>query len=773
MDSKTSLPSPKLPKSPRSQSLRQASPAEPQKLQPNKLPAPRTSAPRPLRQVRGPPESRQMVGLGTFLAESPKMEENEDFEDPHDLSLSRNHVLRASMVDNLVLSLDHFPGGAFEEAPYTPRSNSYDTSARFRGRGRGHTFSSSTSSENDIQHLKAAPQHPQTIPRVPVRGSVRYQKDLQKLPSIYGEDEDSTRAKVYEAQRATQPRHPTRKENNSTGGKSDHSSNASSIDLGHLASMNGRLGAPGNRRSRSFDFGSRQREDRVLPAPISIIPSKLEEQLATLGSPLVRKTSTKSSKSAYVKQKSRTPAAGLSATRTDSVPQLPSMKSIPSFQNADMKPSIGSPTEPTAAPRPGFFRRVFGSKNSVIEAHSAPNVLTKSQHGRATPVPDESSHPPMTPPVKMQRPVRRTSIDASANKENQPVLNKKSSAFFRRRKKSVSTNVPPPLPLTLKPERPDEDKPMDGTSPVSSLRAFMGPYLADPPPSATGHGHPRGHVRTNSMQGYFTPDLPPPAFGLSNQGGNRLKPGHSRNGSHGSSKTLKSAAKLPSNLRTPHQDSFLADSSSAEDPVKKSPFDAHSDTELPDPPRSHPNDLNLQQTHSASSLPSPKSDSQPLGERQGSWISDTASPSSSMVAPIQGVVDADQSSKSFSKKRQNTLEIPRKPIKSSPFNSASDVSEVYRSAPSTPLIIETPDGDFAGSARSFNSVARTESLDVVQDYANKARQIYDHTDDVVDAFVAGIWLGEDGTDPGTSPESVHGALRLGQPGYPRLTPQAL
>ncbi len=691
--------------------------------------------------------------MGTFLAESPKMEDGEEFEDPHDLSFSRNHVLRASMVDNLVLSLDHFPDNAFDEAPYTPRSNSYDTSVRVRGRGRGHTFSSSTSSENDIHHLRLAPQLPQTIPRIPVRGSVRYQKDLQKLPSIFGEDEDSVRAKTYDSQRAAQPRvYPRRKKNASSGGKSEHSSNSSSIDLGHLASMTGRLGAPGNRRSRSFDFGSRQRDIRINKpavandgqAPTPVIFSGPEAQKTEPDSPLVRKNSAKSSKSAYVK-KGRPPIGGTNTARTDSVPQLPSMKSIPSFQATDHKPGMVSTNEPIAAPRPGFFRRVFGSKNPTVEPQSAPNVLTKSYHGRATPVQDEPSLTPATPPGKPQRPVRRTSTDASANKENYPALTKKSSAFFRRRKKSISNTVPPPLPLTLGAELKTENEPVNGTSPVSSLRAFMGPYLADPPPSATGHGHPHGHARTNSMQGFYTPNLPPPAFGISSQGAARPKAGHSRNESHGSNKsnkTMRSGVRLPSNLRIPHQDSFLADSSSVEEPVKRSPFDSHSDQERSDlRNRNSVSDLKLEHTASASSLPSPLSNPRSVTTRQGSWISDKASPTSSYIVIPSASTDVEQGAKSFSARRQNTLEIPRKPVPRSPFASTSDVSDDYRSAPSTPLIIETPDGDMAGSMPSFNSLVTADPLEEVQDHTMKAQQIFDHTDDELDPSSAGQWLG--------------------------------
>ncbi|KIW88954.1 uncharacterized protein Z519_10438 [Cladophialophora bantiana CBS 173.52] len=761
----SSLSSPKKPKSPRRQSSKQFTPAEHPKPYTGALPVSPTVQSRPLRQVNGGSSSRQMAGPGTFLAESPPMDhihDNDEVEDPHDLSFSSNHILRASMVDNLVMSLDQFSGNVFGDAPYTPRSNSYDTNARMRKRG--HTFSSSTSSENDVQHIRSMPQMPQTIPRVPVRNSVRYQKDLQKLPSIFGEDEDSVRAKVYDAQRATQPRHPRRKKNVSGGGKSTNSSASSSIDLGHLASLTGRLGGPGNRRSRSFDFGARPRDLRTSKtlvgadgAPTPVIFSGPEAQSAipggSSGSSLVRKNSTKSSKSAYVK-KGRAAALGSSSVRNESVPQLPSMKSVPSFNTTEQKANMGSLHEAIAAPRPGFFRRVFGSsKNPTVNAEATPppNVLTKSQHGRATPVQDENPHPPTTPPGKTQKPVRRTSTDASTNKENQPVITKKSSAFFRRRKKSASSAVPPPLPLTLNSDLPSENEPVEGTSPVSSLRAFMDPYLVDPP-SSTGHAHPRGHSRghsrTSSMQGFYTPTLPPPGFGLSSQAASRPRVGgHSRSESHGSGKTVKSNPKQVSTLRIPHQDSFLADSSSAEEPMKRSAFEGghHSDNErLPLQYRGSVGDLKLEPTPSATSLPSPLSDPRTATTRQGSWKSEKVSPVSSMIAaPTPSSQNAEYGNKSTSARRQNTLEVARKGTKGSPFASTSDVSE-YRSAPSTPLIIETPDGEIASP---FTSAPPSDSQTGLQpDHKRRARQIFDNTDDDVDPSSAGAWLGDAGVE---------------------------
>lgn len=705
---------------------------------------------------------RNMAESGTFFTDSPSMDntpEADEIEDPHDLSFSSNHVLRASMVDNLVMSLDQF-SGPFDDSPYVPRSNSYDTGTKDL-RKRGHTFSSSVSSEGDAHDLRTMPKLPETVPRIPVRNSVRYQKNIQRLPSIFGEDEDSVRSKVYDAQRATQPGHVRRKKNHSAGAKSNGSSNSSSIDLGHLASLQGRLGGPGNRRSRSFDFGTRQRVSRASKAsmdadgaPMPVVFAGPEARDAPGGItalPIIRKNSTKSSKSAYTK-KGRSGALGTAALRNDAVPQLPTMKSIPGLNTASHEYKYGSsPHESTPVPRPGFFRRVFGSsKNPTTQPDSGSHLhlsLHKS-HGRSTPIQDDMP-PPSTPPARGQRIVRRTSTDASANKENQPVITKKSSAFFRRRKKSVSNVVPPPLPLTLNNELKSDADPASGTSPVSSLRAFMDPYLGEELPPVAGGAH--GHGRTNSLQGFYTKPIPPPVFALPKETDNRSK-GHARTESHGSSKTLKSSQKPTSTLRIPHQDSFLADSSSTgstEDSSRISPLDGaqNSDSDRPIVRARHSvNDLRLEPSGSYNSLPSPSTDPRKSTLRQSSWKSDKTSLSATAKAQPQTQLresgEAHGSKSSLTQKPAVLIPL-RQGSKNSTMDSASDLSE-YRSAPSTPLIIETPDNGvlYAPSHTLRPSISEVQ----VSDHKAKAQQIFDNTDEEVDSSNAGPWLGEAGPD---------------------------
>lgn len=756
--------SPTKPKSPRIHSSKHLTQSIPPRQSsasvPSSPPSPRA---RSSRQSPGTPSRTYMLSSGTLLADPASMgpgNDDDEGEDPHDLSFSSKHVLRASMVDNLVMSLDQFSSGVVGDVAYTPRHNSYDMDTR--ARLRGHTFSSSVSSEPDLPELRSMQTLPETVPRVPPRNNMRYhQRNMQRLPSIFGEDEDSVRSKMYDAQRAGQAGHARRKKNTSNGGRSNASSASSSIDLGHLASLSGRLGSPGDRRSRSFDFGPRNRgprpnnppatkSDSIAPTPVIYAgPEGLKGMPGnSTTAPVVRKNSAKSSKSAYAKR-SRPATQGANGPRPtiDPVPHLPSMKSAPTLNNMTLNQRSHSESlhEPVVAPRPGFFRRVFGSsKTPVAPLEYNPHLshtLPKPYPGRSTPVQDEASYP-STPPNRAQRPIRRLSTDASANKENQPVVTKKPSSFFRRRKKSISSIVPPPMPLTLSSDLKSDTEQADGMSPVSSLRAFMDPYLSEDQLSS------HGHRRTNSMQGFYTPTGPPPAFGLPPEQVSLPKPGgHSRNESHSSNKTLKSHTK-PATLRIPHQQSFLTDSSSAEEPFRRSVFGGSplSDSQQSDSQVERSlNDFKLEPPAPSNILPSPTPNPRHPTIRQGSWISDTVSISSPMDGDSRAGSVANGEEPDASTKRPKPLDVSQKNPEPSPLASASDVSD-YLSAPTTPLVVDTPNEVRPPLITSY--VLHSARAPEFDENAAKlrAQQIFDNIDDQVDSASAGAWLGEAGTE---------------------------
>ncbi|KAK7433405.1 hypothetical protein QQZ08_000345 [Neonectria magnoliae] len=152
---------------------------------------------------------------------------------------------------------------------------------------------------------------------------------------------------------------------------------------------------------------------------------------------------------------------------------------------------------PVKEQRPGFFRRVFGSRNASHgspNSHNSHNSHTShvdasnlaASSALSTPSTDHSGGGKMagstsTPPSR----------DTSSSHSHHPALQKRPSSFFRRRKKSV-TEDPPPLPAFPTPPIPrvapinlpaggDRAIPLPEASPVSSLRKVMNPYLRNGP----------------------------------------------------------------------------------------------------------------------------------------------------------------------------------------------------------------------------------------------------------------------------------------------------
>jgi hypothetical protein len=169
----------------------------------------------------------------------------------------------------------------------------------------------------------------------------------------------------------------------------------------------------------------------------------------------------------------------------------------------------GSKTPATSTPtsanppreRPGFFRRVFGSsKNAGPATGEMPPPHTPARPSPASARLDNSNSQPggATPSGKLAKSAPSNAQPRSAPSNVQPrpsprerpppaMLNKKTS-FFRRRKRSVSEAMPPmpvqgqqPLPQTQDPAHsPRRASEAGPTSPVSSLRKVMSPYLHSP-----------------------------------------------------------------------------------------------------------------------------------------------------------------------------------------------------------------------------------------------------------------------------------------------------
>lgn len=600
-----------------------------------------------------------------------------DLDDEYDLTYTSKHVPRASMVDNLVMSLDHFSN-------ISTKSTSEEEDRSYRPRG--HTFSSSVSSDSDLHVRTSGPGTTQSA-GLAKRNSLKYSRDPVRLPSIYGEDEDSIRTRVYEAQRADFFRHKTRS-NNATPLAGTGVDSTKELDLSHLRHLQGKLGPAGNRRSQSFDFGSQTR-----PAESELYAD--------------------SSATAMTPQ-----------STTVSVPRRNSARSIPTSQNkpstagtrfgvtASQTSATASTGKPTAsisdATRPGLFKRFFGSSSSRSGAGSnppyAPSSLNtadrqSSDHGQS-----QNTYAESISSARGPRPTRKPSLEAN-NKENiHPLHSKKStSSFFRRRKKSIAVTSAVPLPLTLQHMSNGSTNPDQG-SPVSSLKAFMDPYLA-----GEGSGRDTARTLTSPLQKFYTPP-PEQEKSIPAREGEALK-------------RVDSTTDTDETIRDAHG-------------VEQDSRSFHSQT-----------------TASASNALAAGEKSRHMGPRAAS--------SNAVHPTIRPVIETRSTSLT------NTLNIPARkesllaldtthhsststhpPGKSSnitPQNkSVSDVSN-YQSAPSTPVRQHTPESKDTKSPSihvSHPSVSQASDPAEVE----HAKKLFDNGEELIDSHTAAEWLGEAGSD---------------------------
>ena len=127
----------------------------------------------PSRRRKDPPSSypksaRLAAATGTTFFDGYERDSatDDDGEDPHDLTYPNMHFPRASMVDSMVMALDQF-------SQPTNDARHYDEDLRGGYRGRGHTFSSSVSSESDVRTMQNKPAQAQAQ-RLTRRSSARY-----------------------------------------------------------------------------------------------------------------------------------------------------------------------------------------------------------------------------------------------------------------------------------------------------------------------------------------------------------------------------------------------------------------------------------------------------------------------------------------------------------------------------------------------------------------------------------------------------------------------
>lgn len=537
--------------------------------------------------------------------------------DPHDLSLSPKHITRTSVVDNMLLSLDQFAAARssfLDDSRLfgsTSDSDSYNNGFQYstQGRSRGHTFSSSLSSDADFQPEENPGHYSGRSTRAHRSNSSSNFQPLHRINSAGGNDGLGTRNRIYDSQPASGP--GTSQGARSFFGRRDSkSSTSSSVEFGQMIAGS-RAGAGVERRSASFDYGSRasffpfsdpMAAQGMLPddldaAPMPTVPAGPRKHSASdypgvqnfpppTTSALSRKNSNKSAKSTQTK-KGRPETLGTASIKgndNDSKnlresgrnlpPPMPSYASDPSAPsptisfNKPLLPTMDSP--PTTKERPGFFRRVFGSSKNSSPAHTDYQTMGESPYMRG----DEHSPAIATPKPWKQAPKQSPAGSGTPNRDSLPVVNKKPS-FFRRRKKSVADHVPPPIML---PQQSGGLRPLDQfrpePSPVTSLRSVMKPYLGSamspifPPDSKEYRSFTADEANDNIQSGERAQDLPTspaeePSVGSPRE--QRRQSGLAING------VLRPKYSLNLNAGSKdHEDSFLADSSGNEDPSSKS-----------------------------------------------------------------------------------------------------------------------------------------------------------------------------------------------------------
>ncbi|KAL2072133.1 hypothetical protein VTL71DRAFT_11476 [Oculimacula yallundae] len=456
--------------------------------------------------------------------------------DSHDLSLSPRQVTRDSLVDNMLLSLDQFSfgqnGEGFNRHPTVDEEQLYSTfveegeesyqpAQNFtprNGRGVGHNYSYSSDYEGADDSSRYSGDKLGRGRRS--NSSSNFQTSLGRINSIRN---DGTSA--FSGTRPPAPQQIPPRGIHSRSGKGSKGSSANSFDLGYAQVTSNQRWAHGlGARSSSFDYSS----DRgAMHAPSNPIPRPIETNIPPFDqydydaaptptvpvgprrlrptSPIIipqpepvqasppqkieRKRSTRSSKSGY---KGKLSANNTSGGRFDyglkdrnrELPPMPAfIKEPPSAPGPlvgygktkeQQTPNLAQPKE-----RPGFFRRVFGSRNNPVSTNDPP-----TSHGSTTST--ETADRPQSRPQHIGNQIKSQHAQSPREapappKEQAHVVTKKSSSFFRRRKKSISEPEPvpkvPALPVRTAKEAPPMRAP---PSPVSSLRKVMNPYLAAP-----------------------------------------------------------------------------------------------------------------------------------------------------------------------------------------------------------------------------------------------------------------------------------------------------
>ncbi|KAI0458845.1 hypothetical protein F5B21DRAFT_457940, partial [Xylaria acuta] len=435
--------------------------------------------------------------------------------DSHDLSLPAQKFTRDSLLGNMLNSLDQFSLGQIN----TPIAPTFEDDGDPYGVPRGDAFTRSMTSVS-------RPPASTHIAANPYGHGYSYSSDFEGFDDAAsrissqvsrGRRSDSSSGfqsglpRINSMRERSHPGTPGKGALHSRGGKTSKSSSINSFEIGGggyaqvLPSQ--RWGHAVGGRSSSFDYGQRPSlgspgpwkaespntflVDDYEAAPNPTVPGG-PRRPPVPSSPAVKPSAPLSEyepktpdRKWDTRSRSGTNKTTQSkyATTREAAPPLPSLDvhSAPAPHVGYGKSKEAQPAGPTSAPpvkeKQGFFSRLFGSSrsslSSVVEPSTTPTPLMAAE-------PVQSSSNKTNNAASQMNPLSAPPTRDSESSRQMPHVVQKKSSFFRRRKKSITEPPVPPLPL---PTQIDISKAMDvtvpraETSPVSSLRQVMNPYL--------------------------------------------------------------------------------------------------------------------------------------------------------------------------------------------------------------------------------------------------------------------------------------------------------
>ena len=444
----------------------------------------------------------------------------------HDLSLTENP--RHSVVDNMLMSLNpDQPRYVSPPVSQRPSHLAGPQSGSLRGfKHRGHLKSSSSASDSTTSVEESPSQFSTHLTRGRrSNSSSNFQSPLGRIDSGPHKEEAGLkkRADGFSRQSTGTTDRPL-VPGSRAGRKSSKSSGSSSVDFGSMTAAT--KWPSSGRRSSSVEHGHRRQTSSLGSSPPVSMSTNRSQATPSFGldtavPPIVpsgpRSRDQSPSKQHKITVTERpgsngsTKAHKLKKHKGDGIegmrPRLGRSKSPEKKQESEQlnPPYIASnpksaskvvvsraqsPTRPyhesTSAnrqgslsqlsnslrERPGFFRRVFGSSRNSNTIYHDVHPQSSRNSVRA------DSRTGFNAPNTFNR------ADAPSEMVH-PVITKKSSSFFRRRKKSVSEPViAPVMSASTQPQLRSVEKRNDivpEPSPASSLRQVMDPFLQHPP----------------------------------------------------------------------------------------------------------------------------------------------------------------------------------------------------------------------------------------------------------------------------------------------------